>query len=31
MIAPLSNRGSEFLERAKNSGSADGIWALDHI
>jgi hypothetical protein len=31
MIAPLSNGGLEFLERAKNSGSADGIWALDHI
>lgn len=31
MIAPLSTNGRHFLERAKNSGSADGIWALDHI
>jgi hypothetical protein len=31
MIAPLSSNGRRFLERAKSSGSADGIWALDHI
>ena len=31
MIAPLSPNGQLFLERAKNSGSADGIWSLDHI
>jgi hypothetical protein len=31
MIAPLSKNGGRFLKRAQSSGSADGIWALDHI
>jgi len=31
MIAPLSSRGKKFLERAKATGSADGVWSTDHI
>jgi GNAT superfamily N-acetyltransferase len=31
MLAPLTANGRRFLERAQTSGSADGIWALDHI
>jgi GNAT superfamily N-acetyltransferase len=31
MIAPLSAGGTAFLEAAKASGSADGVWSLDHI
>jgi len=31
MIAPLSARGKKFLERAKTSGAADGVWSTDHI
>jgi GNAT superfamily N-acetyltransferase len=31
MIAPLSASGTRFLECAQRSGSADGIWSLDHI
>lgn len=31
MIAPLSSNGTRFLQRAASSGSADGIWTLDHI
>ncbi len=31
MIAPLSSRGKTFLERAKTTGAADGVWSTDHI
>lgn len=31
MIAPLSSRGKKFLERAKTTGAADGVWSTDHI
>jgi len=31
MIAPLSERGKKFLERAKKTGAADGVWSTDHI
>jgi GNAT superfamily N-acetyltransferase len=31
MIAPLSSRGKSFLERAKATGAADGVWSTDHI
>lgn len=31
MIAPLTAGGTRFLEQAKKSGPADGIWSLDHI
>ncbi len=31
MIAPLSSRGKKFLERAKATGAADGVWSTDHI
>lgn len=31
MIAPLSPRGKQFLERAKSTGAADGVWSTDHI
>ena len=31
MIAPLSALGRKFLDRALASGSADGIWPLDHV
>lgn len=31
MIAPLSSRGKQFLERAQSTGSADGVWSTDHI
>jgi predicted N-acetyltransferase YhbS len=31
MIAPLSPRGKKFLDRAKATGAADGVWSTDHI
>lgn len=31
MIAPLSAGGKRFLECAQQTGSADGIWSMDHI
>jgi GNAT superfamily N-acetyltransferase len=31
MIAPLSARGKNFLDRAKSTGAADGVWSTDHI
>jgi len=31
MAAPLTPGGSRFLDLAKASGSADGIWSFDHI
>jgi predicted N-acetyltransferase YhbS len=31
MIAALSPGGTRYLERSKASGSADGVWSLDHI
>jgi hypothetical protein len=31
MMATLSAAGSRFLERAKATGTSDGIWSLDHI
>lgn len=31
MMAPLSQLGRQLLDRAKTSGAADGIWALDHV
>lgn len=31
MIAPLSAGGTAFLEAAKTSANADGVWTLDHI
>lgn len=31
MIAPLSAGGKKFLERAKATGAADGVWSTDHI
>jgi GNAT superfamily N-acetyltransferase len=31
MIAPLTASGARFMQAAQESGSADGIWALDHI
>lgn len=31
MIAPLSSRAKQFLERAKATGAADGVWSTDHI
>jgi len=31
MIAPLSAWGKKFLDRAKTTGAADGVWSTDHI
>ena len=31
MIAPLSERGKQFLQLALRSGGADGVWSFDHI
>lgn len=31
MIAPLSAGGTRFVEAARQSGSADAVWSLDHI
>jgi GNAT superfamily N-acetyltransferase len=31
MIAPLTAGGARFLERAKRSRFADGMWSLDHV
>jgi len=31
MLAPLSADGSRFLKLAAETGTADGIWPLDHI
>lgn len=31
MIASLSPGGTRYLERTKATGSADGVWSLDHI
>ncbi len=31
MIAPLSSRGKRFLEQARATGTADGVWSTDHI
>jgi hypothetical protein len=31
MVAPLSEGGKDFLQRALRSGGADAVWSLDHI
>lgn len=31
MLAPLTRQGTSFLERAKQSGSSDGVWSTDHV
>lgn len=31
MIAPLSDAGTRFLERAARASSADAVWSLDHV
>jgi len=31
MAAPLTRAGTAWLERAKTPGTADGLWATDHV
>lgn len=31
MVSPLTDGGRRFLEAALRSGSADGVWELDHV